>query len=114
MRRPVGHVIQAFGVLRSLLAALVLTAIAIAPEAGTPVAYAGWAFIPTVLFAVLAPLYLMGLLLDILMSGIFMSDRKGAERRRFRAIMVTEALLALALVVRWVPYYLGFWRSLSQ
>lgn len=103
-------VVQGFGVLRLLLAALTLAAVVLAPKAGTSPAYSGWAFVPTILFAVLGPLYLMGLLLDMLMSGIMMSDKKGAERRRFRLIITTEALLAVALVVGWLPYYLSFWR----
>lgn len=108
--KPIMHFINKFGVLRLLLAGLVCAALILAPKAGTPAFYSGWAFVPTVLFAVLVPLYLMGLLLDMLMSRILMSDRKGAERRHFRFIIMAETLLIVALVVRWAPYYMSFWR----
>ncbi|MGH9879722.1 MAG: hypothetical protein ACRD5H_19000, partial [Nitrososphaerales archaeon] len=41
--------------------------------------------------------------LDIMMSLVFMTDREGAERDRFRRIIRMEALLLVGLLLAWAP-----------
>ena len=45
--------------------------------------------------------------LDILMSRIYMSDKQGAERARFRRILAVEALAFVLLAGAWTPFFVG-------
>lgn len=107
MRNPVTTFMARLGVLRVALLIGAVTTMVLAPPPATAGVYTGWAFVPTVLVPVLVPLILMVLLLDTMMSAIFMIDKDIAERRRYRMIIVTHLLLVLALVVRWSPYFLA-------
>ena len=78
------EVVARYGVLRSLLALAGVLLIVFAISPGVVPVYSGWPFVPTVLVPVLAPLILMLLLLDALMSRVLMSDMRGAERDRRR------------------------------
>ena len=84
------------------LVALVLVIGAQPPE--TRVVLHGWQMVPTLLMPVLAPLVFFGLLLDALMGRVMMIDVQGAERARYRSIVWTDLLLAVALVAAWYPY----------
>lgn len=95
------------GVLRVALLVGALSTMVLAPSPATAGEYTGWAFVPTVLAPVLAPLILMVLLLDTMMSAIFMIDKEIAERRRYQMIIVIHLLFVVALVVRWLPYFLA-------
>lgn len=95
------------GVLRVALAVGAVTVMVLAPPPGTVSVYTGWAFVPTVLAPVLTPLIFMVLLLDTMMSGIFMIDKDIAGRRHYQMIIVVNLLLVVALVLRWLPYYLA-------
>jgi hypothetical protein len=107
MLNTVTMFIARLGVLRVALLISAVTTMILAPPPATAGVYTGWAFVPTVLVPVLAPLILMVLLLDTMMSAIFMIDKDIAERRRYRMIIVTHLLLVLALVARWSPYFLA-------
>jgi len=96
---------QQLGVLRVLLLACVVLAVAFAPAPGTPADYHGWQIARTVLLPVLAPMLLMLLLLDALMTRVFMSDAQHAERRRLRFLMLLNLTLAIGLTLYWLPYY---------
>jgi hypothetical protein len=47
----------------------------------------------------------MVVMLDVLMSSIFMIDKKGAARARYRRIQLTNLTLAIGMVVFWTPYF---------
>ena len=95
-----------YGVLRSLLAMAGVLLILFATPSGAVPVYSGWPLVWTVLVPVLAPLILMLLLLDALMGRVLMSDLYGAERARRRDTVIVNLLLAMGLVLRWLPYYL--------
>lgn len=95
------------GVLRWLLLIGVVITFVLAPAAGTSGSYTGWALVPSVLIPVIAPLLLMLLLLDALMSRVFMTDTHGDARRRLRMIVTLNLIVAAALVIYWIPYYLA-------
>jgi hypothetical protein len=46
------------------------------------------------------------LLLDALMGRVMMSSAKGAERARYKRIMVVNLVFGAALVLWWLPYFL--------
>jgi hypothetical protein len=95
------------GVLRVALACVTLTAVVLATPPGTEAVYTGWDFVPTVLLPVLAPLILMVLLLDTMMSAIFMIEKEIEERRRYRRIMIANLSLVILLIVRWLPFFMA-------
>ena len=107
MPNPVTRFMAQLGVLRVALLIAAVTTMVLAPPPATAGVYTGWAFVPTVLVPVLAPLILMVLLLDTMMGAIFMIDKDIAERRHYRMIIVTHLLMVVALVVRWLPYFLS-------
>ena len=43
--------------------------------------------------------------LDMLMTRIYMTDKHGAQRARYRRILVAEAAALLLLVAAWAPYF---------
>ena len=43
--------------------------------------------------------------LDMLMTRIYMADKEGAERARYRRILTTEALAFALLVGAWTPFF---------
>ena len=45
--------------------------------------------------------------LDMLMSRIYMADKHGAERGRYRRILAAEALAFLLLVAAWTPFFVA-------
>src|SRR5205085_7750756 len=71
---------QALGPLRLALLAFALVVLALMPAPGVKAAFAGWAMIPTVVLPVLAPLVFLGLLLDALMSSVFLIDAVSLRR----------------------------------
>lgn len=107
MSNSVTRFMAQLGVLRVGLLFSALSTMVLAPPPATAGVYTGWAFVPTVLAPVLAPLILMVLLLDTMMSAIFMIDKDTAERRRYRMIIATHLVCVAALVVRWLPYFLA-------
>ncbi len=106
-KNPLITLFAQFGPLRAALLCLAVIVIVLVPEPGTPGIYVGWAFLWTVLIPVLVPVIFMVLMLDTLMSSIFLVDKEGAERRRFKTIIFTNVLLGLGIVYYWLPYYLS-------
>lgn len=101
------------GQLRPLRAALILAAIVVMlvkPETGMPVAYSGWEMVSTLLIPVLAPLIFMLLMLDALMSRVWMSEAEGEERNRLRLIVRVDVIVGLLLLVYWLPFFIALGR----
>jgi hypothetical protein len=91
--------------LRVGLLALGLLTGAFVPAAGTRPVLDGPELVQTLLLPALAPLVLLVLLLDTLMSRIMMSDKEGEERARYRMIIRTNLLVVLFMVLLWAPYF---------
>lgn len=104
------NLLQQMGVLRVVLVGGAILDILLAPNPGTPVVYTGWAVVTTLIVPVLAPILLQVLLLDALMGRVLMSSNQGAERARYRRIMIVNLVIAVALVVGWAPYFLALGR----
>lgn len=45
--------------------------------------------------------------LDMLMSRIYMTDKQGAERARYRRILAVEAFALAALIAAWTPFFVA-------
>ena len=97
--------LRELGMLRVALAAMALALIVFATRPGTAPVFEGSALLPTVLMPVLAPMVLMVLMLDALMARVFMFEKAGAERARYRRIVSVDLVLSVALVLVWLPYF---------
>lgn len=106
VRHPLVERVAELGLLRGVLLALALVCLVLMPGEGVAVGYSGWPLITTVLVPVLAPLVFMVLLLDALMSAVFMADHRGAERRRYGRILAVDLIAAALLLAFWLPFYL--------
>lgn len=101
------------GQLRPLRAALILGAIITIlakPDVGAPVAYAGWEMVRTLLIPVMAPLFFMLLMLDALMSRVWMSEAEGDEWKRLRLAFRVDMIVGLVLLAYWLPYFISLGR----
>ena len=92
------------GFLRSSLLAIIVILVAAAPfalasDGSGPLGFA---------VAVVAPVFFVVMLfvlpLDMLMTRIFMLEKEGDERLRFRFIMRVELALYAILVASWTPF----------
>jgi hypothetical protein len=104
-KNPVRRLLQQLAPLRQVLGLLSLLVIIYSPSPGTTAVTSGWEILPTLIVPVLAPIIFMVLILDTLMGWIFMIDKTGDERKRYKTVMVINVLLALALGIRWFPYF---------
>jgi uncharacterized membrane protein len=104
-RNPLLDFLAALGPLRIALVIAALALIAAAPDPGTRAVFHGFGVITTVIVPATAPILFMVLLLDALMSAVFMQDKQGAERARYRHIAFLNLALAAALVIAWYPFF---------
>jgi hypothetical protein len=100
------NLLRQMGVLRIVLISLVIIDMLAAPSPGARMVYSGWKLVTTLILPVLAPILLQVLLLDALMGRVLMSSTKGAERLRYRRILVVNLVFAVLLVLWWLPYFL--------
>jgi len=95
--------------LRPLRVALILGAlitILLRPEAGTELSYEGWIMVRTLLAPVLAPLFFMLLMLDALMTRVWLSGAGEEERLRLRLVVRADLLTGLLLLLVWLPFFI--------
>ncbi len=102
--KPANLIVQ-LGWLRLFLAIVAIIAIVATPTAGTLAVYAGWQMVPTLIVPVLAPLIFVLLLMDSLMSRIWMTDKDPQERKHFKLAIALNLLLALGMAISWFPYF---------
>ncbi len=99
---------QSLGVLRSALVVTALLASAGAFFAGgghyDPMS---WQIVPRAVVPVFAVSLLFLLPLDMLMTRVFMSDKQGEERGRYRRVLRVEAAALALLVACWAPFLMS-------
>ena len=61
----------------------------------------------TLLIPVLAPLIFMLLMLDALMSRVWMSEAAGDEKKRFQFIVRVDVIVGLLLLIYWLPFFIA-------
>ena len=64
-----------------------------------------WQVISRVVAPVLAPLLVVGLLFDYIMSRVRAADAEGDEHRRFARIAKLELAAIILNMLVWVPYF---------
>jgi len=65
----------------------------------------GWGFAPDVLVPVVSFLLVFILLLDMLMSRVFMIEADDEKRKKFKSIFLLELVLVVSLISFWTPYF---------
>ena len=61
----------------------------------------------SVVVPTLSPILFMVLMLDVLMSRVHMVDAEGDARDRYRSIIRFELLVALVLMLSWLPFFIS-------
>jgi hypothetical protein len=99
------ELLSQLGVLRVSLAILILVLVGFAPFAAGPVSYSGWAMVPSLVVPAIVPIVFFVLLLDMMMSRIFMVDQQGEGRARYRRILWLEGVLLVLMLLAWMPFF---------
>jgi hypothetical protein len=100
-------IFQSLGFLRISLLMLGVINAFLCPQPGTPISLDGMEVIPTLVAPAAAPIILMVILFDALMSKIRASDSTGEESKKFKTIMWAELAVVAFMVMAWLPYYLA-------
>ncbi len=95
------------GALRSTLTAGALLVAVLAPDAPSVIEYDAFGFFMTAVLPTLAPLFVSGLLLDSLMCVIHLEGLEGSDRDRIRLALRSDLVIALIVVLAWVPFFLS-------
>jgi len=72
--------------------------------ADTSASFSGWAVLPTVIAPVMAPLLLVVILFDAIMSRVRVADGEGETRARYLLIYRIELASIAIMLAYWVPY----------
>ncbi len=107
MNSAVGRFFRKIGALRVALGVVVLVSAVLRAEPGAQAVYEGWGMVPNLLLPALVPIIFMGVLLDILMSRVMMTDTQGEARARYRTILKTDLAMVLALLGSWLPFFVA-------
>ena len=98
--------VKKIGVLRTLLSVGVLVIMATAPFADGPIEYSGWAMFPTLVVPALVPILFFVYPLEMTMARVFMSDKDGEERARYKLILWVDLVMLLGLIICWSPFFI--------
>lgn len=99
--------IKSLGFLRLCLLGLAFIDILLRPSPGSTAAHEGIEIISTLIAPAVAPILLMVILFDALMSKIRASDTQGDEKTTFTQIMLIELAMVIILVIAWFPYFIA-------
>ena len=99
--------LKSLGFLRLALIGLAISIILLCPAPGTTAAHTGIEIIPTLIAPATAPILLMVILFDALMSKVRASDSSGEESAKFTRIMLVEIATVVILVIAWFPYFIA-------
>ncbi len=93
------------GALRVMLLTTTLLSLSAIPFTDTDVRMEGWGLLPDVLVPVVSFILIFVILLDMLMSRVFMIEADEAKRQKFKKIFILELLQVISLLVLWAPYF---------
>lgn len=93
------------GALRVMLMTITLLSISAIPFTDTNVRMEGWGLLPDVLVPVVSFILVFIILLDMLMSRVFMIEADEAKRKKFNKIFLLELVLIVSLILFWSPYF---------
>jgi len=95
------------GELRVTMLCATLLSLSAIPFTNTDVRMDGWGLVPDVLVPVVSFILVFILLLDMLMSRVFMVEANAEKRQRFSKIFWLELMQVVSLIVLWAPYFIA-------
>jgi hypothetical protein len=101
---PVMRWLRNLGFLRSLLVLAAVFIMLVAPLAYGGVHLHDWRLLPTVVAPAVMMVLVFVILLDMLMSRVFMADAGEQERTRLSTAIRIEAVVLLSLIAAWSPF----------
>lgn len=103
----ISAVVSRIGPLRFMLQSLAFVFIFLSQFVGSKAVYSGWEILPTLIVPALIPIIFFGMLLELLMSTVFMVDAEEAEKKaRFRTIIKIDVLIITGILLFWVPTFM--------
>lgn len=100
----VSKVVGRIGTLRFMLQCLAFIFIFLSQSVGTRMVYTGWELVPTLIVPALIPIIFFGMLLELMMSTVFMLDAEEPDKKaRFRTIVKIDVVIIAGLLLFWVP-----------
>jgi len=95
------------GELRVVMLFTTLLSLSAIPFTNTDVRMDGWGLFPDVLVPVVSFILVFVLLLDMLMSRVYMIDADEEKRLRFKNIFLLELVQVMLLIGLWTPYFIS-------
>lgn len=105
MLKKLTHIIHSFGFLRLALLTLVCIDMLARPVPGQPPDYEGVRVLTDLVAPVMSPILFMLLLLDAIMTGVYLSSMPVERKPIYRAILLTDLVLAVVFLLYWLPYF---------
>lgn len=105
MSKNISNIIHTFGFLRLALLTLVLLDMLMRPVPGMTPDYEGFHVLTNLLAPVLSPILFMLLLLDAIMTGVYLSSVPVERKPAYRVILLTDLVVAICFIAYWVPYF---------
>jgi len=99
--------LDSLGVLRVTMLCTTLLSLSAIPFTNTDVRMEGWGLLPDVLVPVVSFILVFILLLDMLMSRVFMIEAEAQKRQRFSKIFWVEFAQVVSLIVLWSSYFIA-------
>lgn len=96
---------EEIGALRTMLLIATLLSLSAIPFTDTSVRMEGWGLLPDVLVPVVSFILVFIVLLDMLMSRVFMIEADEAKRLKFKKIFLLELSEVVVLLALWSPYF---------
>lgn len=94
-----------------MLALTIVLLVVAAPFSGGETQYSGMKLLTGVIAPALVPMYLFIMPLDMTMCAIYMADKEGLEKRRYRGIIWIDCILLVVLIFVWLPFFLRLLRG---
>jgi len=91
--------------MRSMLIFMALIGMGSIPFTGDEVRLEGWGVFPDVIAPVVSLILVFIILLDMLMSRVFMIEKEAPIVAKFKLILKVEALTLVSLIGFWAPYF---------
>lgn len=105
MSNKITQQLKSFGFLRLSLLTLVLIEVLARPAPGTTPDYESARAVIEMIVSALAPIVFMLLLLDAIMTLVYMSSMPAERKPAYRLILVTNLVVAVIFFIYWLPYF---------
>ncbi|MEJ2438083.1 MAG: hypothetical protein P8047_03135 [Gammaproteobacteria bacterium] len=105
MKKTLNSIVQTFGFLRLSLMTFVVVDMIARPMPGTTPMYETSTAMISMMITALAPILFMLLLLDAIMTLVYMSSMPAERKFSYRIILLTNLVVAVLFFAYWWPYF---------